>query len=106
MEIKFNIKLIKVALMINFNDIKNHNNFFSNFKVSARNNENKNSVNSSDEVLGYKVDKEGFFTSEFNEKAGIPSDYKIHSSTMQSLVKSQTSGGVFNSFSREFKKLR
>ena len=50
--------------------------------------QNKNS--NSNEVLGYKVDKDGFFTAEFNEKAGIPQDYKIHSSTMQSLVKSQT----------------
>ena len=39
-------------------------------------------------------------------KQHISSDYKIHSNTMQSLVKSQTSGGVFNSFAREFKKLR
>lgn len=48
------------------------------------------STQNSNEVLGYKVDKGGFFTAEFNEKAGIPQDYKIHSSTMQSLVKSQT----------------
>ncbi len=48
------------------------------------------STQNSNEVLGYKVDKDGFFTAEFNEKAGIPNDYKIHSSTMQSLVKSQT----------------
>lgn len=48
------------------------------------------STQNSNEVLGYKVDKDGFFTAEFNEKAGIPQDYKIHSSTMQSLVKSQT----------------
>ena len=48
------------------------------------------STQNSNEVLGYKVDKDGFFTAEFNKKAGIPSDYKIHSSTMQSLVKSQT----------------
>ena len=48
------------------------------------------STQNSNEVLGYKVDKDGFFTAEFNKKAGIPQDYKIHSSTMQSLVKSQT----------------
>ena len=48
------------------------------------------STQNSNEVLGYKVDKDGFFMAEFNEKAGIPQDYKIHSSTMQSLVKSQT----------------
>ncbi|WP_413784245.1 Cj0814 family flagellar-dependent secreted protein, partial [Campylobacter concisus] len=42
----------------------------------------------SSEVLGYKVDKDGYFTDEFNKQAGIPSDYKIHSSTLESLVRS------------------
>ncbi len=57
---------------------------------SSQNVKNLSKNSNSNEVLGYKVDKDGFFTTEFNEKAGIPSDYKIHSSTMQSLVKSQT----------------
>ena len=66
-----------------------HQNTNSSILNSATNStQNKNS--NSNEVLGYKVDKDGFFTTEFNEKAGIPSDYKIHSNTMQSLVKSQT----------------
>ncbi|WP_170999473.1 Cj0814 family flagellar-dependent secreted protein [Campylobacter sp. MIT 12-5580] len=43
------------------------------------------------QVLGYGVDKEGFFTSDFNEAAGLPKDYKIHSQTMQNLVRSKTS---------------
>ena len=30
------------------------------------------------EILGYGVDKEGFFTSDFNEAAGIPKDFKIY----------------------------
>lgn len=38
------------------------------------------------EVLGYGVDKFGFFTDDFNEAAGIPKDFKIHSDTMLSLV--------------------
>ena len=42
----------------------------------------------SSEVLGYKVDKDGYFTDEFNKQAGIPSEYKIHSSTLESLVRS------------------
>ena len=42
------------------------------------------------EVLGYKVDKDGYFTDEFNKQAGIPSDYKIHSSTLESLVRIET----------------
>ena len=57
---------------------------------SSQNVKNLSKNSNSNEVLGYKVDKDGFFTAEFNEKAGIPQDYKIHSSTMQSLVKSQT----------------
>ena len=41
-------------------------------------------------VLGYKVDKDGYFTDEFNKQAGIPSGYKIHSSTLESLVRIET----------------
>ena len=41
-------------------------------------------------VLGYKIDKDGYFTDEFNKQAGIPSDYKIHSSTLESLVRIET----------------
>ena len=41
-------------------------------------------------VLGYKVDKDGYFTDEFNKQAGIPSEYKIHSSTLESLVRIET----------------
>ena len=41
-------------------------------------------------VLGYKVDKGGYFTDEFNKQAGIPSEYKIHSSTLESLVRIAT----------------
>ena len=44
----------------------------------------------SSEVLGYKVDKDGYFTDEFNKQAGIPIDYKIHSSTLESLVRIET----------------
>ncbi|MBZ7986277.1 hypothetical protein AVANS14531_07990 [Campylobacter sp. Cr9] len=37
-------------------------------------------------VLGYGVDKDGFFTSDFNKAAGIPDNYKIHSDTLKNLV--------------------
>ena len=40
--------------------------------------------------LGYGIDKDGYYTSDFNEAAGIPSDYKIHSSTMESFAKMKT----------------
>ena len=50
----------------------------------------KQENSTSNEVLGYKVDKDGYFTSDFNKTAGIPEDIKIHSSTMESLVKVAT----------------
>lgn len=56
-----------------------------------------NPKTSTNEVLGYKVDKDGYFTEEFNKATGIPQDYKIHSSTMQNLVKSNTNG-TFQSY--------
>ena len=56
----------------------------------------------SSDVLGYKVDKDGYFTDEFNKQAGIPNDYKIHSSTLESLV-NVAEGTSF--FSRTFKSI-
>lgn len=50
---------------------------------SSQNVKNLSKNSNSNEILGYKVDKDGFFTSEFNEKAGIPKDFKIHLSSMQ-----------------------
>ena len=61
-----------------------HLNLEQNIKVSTKVATNQ----TSSEVLGYKVDKDGYFTDEFNKQAGIPSDYKIHSSTLESLVRS------------------
>ncbi|ECO6130086.1 Cj0814 family flagellar-dependent secreted protein [Campylobacter coli] len=46
-------------------------------------------------VLGYGVDKDGFFTSDFNEKAGIPKDYKIYAKDMQSFVEWETGDRYF-----------
>ena len=81
---------LKINSAINLHQNANSSilNSATNSSKNANSTQSKNS--NSNEVLGYKVDKDGFFTAEFNEKAGIPSDYKIHSSTMQSLVKSQT----------------
>lgn len=47
---------------------------------------NKNNDLKTDTVLGFAVDKDGYFTDELNKAAGIPSDYKIHSDTIKSLV--------------------
>ena len=61
-------------------------NLEQNIKVSTKVSTNQ----TSSEVLGYKVDKDGYFTDEFNKQAGIPSGYKIHSSTLESLVRIET----------------
>ena len=61
-------------------------NLEQNIKVSTKVTTNQ----TSSLVLGYKVDKDGYFTDEFNKQAGIPSDYKIHSSTLESLVRIET----------------
>ena len=78
-------------------------NFHANIKHDAKiQNTNKSEIPSStppapsfNEVLGYKVDEDGYFTSEFNEAAGIPKDYKIHSDTLKSLVNVNDKAGVF-----------
>lgn len=84
--------------------ISNSNGFYNlknykDIKSNTNSTQSTNSSQNSNKILGYEVDKDGYFTEEFNKAAGIPNDYKIHSSTMQSLVRSQTSSGVFNSFS-------
>ena len=55
---------------------------------------NAKSNKATNEVLGYKIDKDGYFTSEFNKAANIPEDIKIHSSTMQSLYRAESSKGI------------
>lgn len=100
--------------MINFNT--NSFNPLANLKVSVKNTDGKSAsinlnttnsanatnlsqnvknlsknTNSNNKILGYEVDKDGFFTSEFNEKAGIPKDFKIHSSSMQQMIEQATS---------------
>lgn len=45
--------------------------------VIANNNLVSDKSQAVDKILGYGVDKEGFFTSDFNEAAGLPKDYKI-----------------------------
>lgn len=39
---------------------------------------------------GYGVDKDGYFTDDFNEAAGIPKDFKIHKDTMESALRVYT----------------
>lgn len=71
-------------------------------KVDVKGIENKNvrskssNTQGTNEVLGYRIDSKGYFTDEFNKAAGIPSDYKIHSSTMQEMIKGHTDYKPFN----------
>lgn len=72
----------------------------SNISVTKSKVQNSGIVDTNDSVLGYKVDKDGYFTNEFNKAAGIPDDYKIHSDTIKSLVDVRTNKG---DFTRSFK---
>ncbi|TKX28036.1 Cj0814 family flagellar-dependent secreted protein, partial [Campylobacter aviculae] len=95
--------------MLNFNTGFG-NNLFTNLNINVKKNQSslnssnsnvknlqelKESSNTNNKVLGYEVDKDGYFTSEFNKAAGIPEDIKIHSSTMESLVRVETGCNAF-----------
>ncbi|HEG0268279.1 TPA: hypothetical protein SB286_001155 [Campylobacter coli] len=76
----------------------NYTNNTSNTKSSnviANNNLVSDKSQAVDKILGYGVDKDGFFTSDFNEKAGIPKDYKIYAKDMQSFVEWETGDRYF-----------
>ncbi|EFU2516819.1 hypothetical protein HUL58_001339 [Campylobacter upsaliensis] len=71
-------------MMINFANSYPSVNFVNlNLQDEVKNLKNIKEINSPsdktqavDKILGYGVDKEGFFTSDFNEAAKIPKDYK------------------------------
>ncbi|EAH5200863.1 hypothetical protein D8J80_09910, partial [Campylobacter upsaliensis] len=46
---------------------------------------------SHNEFLGYKIDQEGFFTSDFNKAMNLPSSYKIHSKSIENFLTYQNS---------------
>ncbi|EGF1095837.1 hypothetical protein IBY15_001110, partial [Campylobacter coli] len=75
----------------------NYTNTFSNntpntksSNVIANNNLVSDKSQAVDKILGYGVDKEGFFTSDFNEAAGLPKDYKIYAKDIENFVNIQT----------------
>ncbi|ENG8520090.1 hypothetical protein ABVJ45_000154 [Campylobacter coli] len=76
----------------------NYTNTFSNntpnTKSSNTVNETSNLVSDKsgavNKVLGYGVDENGFFTSDFNEAAGLPKDYKIYAKDIENFVNIQT----------------
>ncbi|EAI4081163.1 hypothetical protein APU46_05665 [Campylobacter jejuni] len=100
----------------NYNYTSTFNNT-SNTKSSNAINEASNLVSDKsqavDKILGYGVDKEGFFTSDFNEAAGLPKDYKIYADGLNNFVNNfikrqpfysqidiaKTIGNAYNSFS-------
>ncbi|MFQ6341902.1 Cj0814 family flagellar-dependent secreted protein [Campylobacter sp. VTCC 70190] len=49
-----------------------------------------------DKILGYSVDKDGFFTSDFNEAVGLPKDYKISATQMQEFIKNLSQNKNFD----------
>ena len=76
----------------NLENIKNQN-------LSLNKNLNQNLVKDKSEavseILGYGVDSEGFFTSDFNEAAGLPKDYRIEYKSVESIIKTYEQSGLF-----------
>ncbi len=56
-------------------------------EVQQNSTQNKEETN---KVLGYEVDKNGYFTSKFNKTAGISEDIKISSKSVQEFLKGKT----------------
>ncbi|OOX97912.1 hypothetical protein BOP98_05715 [Campylobacter coli] len=79
----------------NYNYTTTLNNNTSNIKSSNVANDNSSLVSDKSQavnkVLGYGVDEYGFFTSDFNEAAGLPKDYKIYAKSAESFVNFQES---------------
>lgn len=74
----------------------------SNSQISSSNSTNQFLVTDKSQAvgtsLGYGIDKDGYYTSDFNEAAGIPNDYKIHSSTMESFARIQENMQRYENF--------
>lgn len=73
-----------------YNYTNTFSNNTSNTKSSNAINETSNLVSDKSgavsKMLGYGVDKDGFFTSDFNEAAGLPKDYKIYAKGAENLA--------------------
>ena len=98
------------------NSINSHSNYtytntnFSSPKANSQNTANLNVTNSSQnstfvqdksnavrEVLGYGVDKDGYFTSDFNEAVGLDKDYKIYAKSIENLAQELSKNKNFSS---------
>ncbi|MBZ7936372.1 hypothetical protein H2279_07010, partial [Campylobacter sp. B0100352/1] len=86
----------------NLNNHNNNNNISNNTSLKQTQETNSNLVNDKskavNKILGYGVDEDGFFTSDFNEAAGIPKDYKIYAKDMESFVNFEESDDYLFSF--------
>ncbi|MBZ7936064.1 hypothetical protein H2279_05415, partial [Campylobacter sp. B0100352/1] len=75
------------------NNTNLNNNISNNTSLKQTQETNSNLVSDKskaiNKILGYGVDEDGFFTSDFNEAAGIPKDYKIYAKGMENFVKDQ-----------------
>ena len=60
---------------LNLENIKNQT---SSLNTNLKQNLVKDKSQAISEILGYGVDNEGYFTSDFNEAAGLPRDFKIY----------------------------
>ncbi|MGJ0158066.1 Cj0814 family flagellar-dependent secreted protein [Campylobacter coli] len=85
-----------------YNYTNTFSNNTSNTKSSNVINDNLNLVSDKsgavNKVLGYGVDENGFFTSDFNEAAGLPKDYKIYAKSAESFVNFQENDNYLFSF--------
>ncbi|MBZ7964485.1 Cj0814 family flagellar-dependent secreted protein [Campylobacter sp. 2457A] len=72
------------------NNTNLNNNISNNTSLKQTQETNSNLVSDKskaiNKILGYGVDEDGFFTSDFNEAAGIPKDYKIYAKGMENFA--------------------
>lgn len=96
-----NYKINHSLLNSNIKDISQANFEVSNLKSIDKSLKFENSVTDKSkavkEILGYGVDKDGFFTSDFNEAVGLSKDFKIHSQSVRDLADKLSKNITFSS---------
>nr|WP_072215347.1 hypothetical protein [Campylobacter coli] len=82
---------------VNLN-IKNNNNSSLNSNTNVKNlQDTQDTTKTNNKVLGYGVDEYGFFTSDFNEAAGLPKDYKIYAKDIENFINKQQNSDSYSS---------
>ena len=79
---------------LNLENIKNQT---SSLNTNLKQNLVRDKSEAVSEILSYGVDSEGFFTSDFNEAAGLPKDFKIYAKDLENLVNSYKNKDIFTS---------